>query len=84
MPRHSAGWRRRNVTDPALTTVTQKVPIYIQSHFRQGKEVNPTALRDALGEVLFDIRFPIMDGKEFARGPAKSGILMPEVSCSRL
>lgn len=49
------------------------------SAFSNHEEVSPSKVREALGEALYLVRFPLMDGKAFAVGPAESGILTAEV-----
>ncbi|KAH7711465.1 BTB/POZ domain-containing protein 2 [Aphelenchoides avenae] len=39
------------------------------------QQCDATAIREALGDVLYRIRFPLFDAEEFASGPAESGIL---------
>lgn len=46
---------------------------------RMNAGTTPDAIRGILGQTLYLIRFPIMDSKEYAEGPDKSGILSYEV-----
>ncbi|KAH7700006.1 BTB/POZ domain-containing protein 6 [Aphelenchoides avenae] len=43
-----------------------------------GRRSDAADIRATLGDVLYLIRFPLFDAKEFADGPALSGILTQE------
>ncbi|KAH7721806.1 bpb/poz domain-containing protein [Aphelenchoides avenae] len=45
---------------------------------QDGKQATPPALRALLGYLLYLVRFPLFDAKDFDRGPAKAGILTEE------
>jgi hypothetical protein len=55
--------------------------LYRQNH--HGRESSARNVRKYLGDILYLIRFPTMDVKDFAKDPATSGILSDD-ECNRL
>lgn len=63
---------------PEVCSLGQRiVAAYLDSS--ESKEVTPADIRIALGRVLYLIRLPTMDVKEFANGPEQSGVLDKDV-----
>lgn len=68
------------------TTGKVTIPRLFQFHKAISEEeersdgIQGDKLREVLGDIVYNIRFPTMTEKEFYSGPAVSGFLTPDVS----